>query len=1100
MTIRVAIHHHTRYDYERPITLGPQTLRLRPAPHTRTPIHNWSLHVGPDDHFVNWQQDPFGNHLGRYVFPERTKHLEFTVDLVVDLVAFNPFDFFLEPEAEEYPFTYSKDLKRQLAPYLKKQSYGDRFKKFLNSIDATPDQRTIDFLVECNQKVANSVEYLIRMEPGVQTPGVTLKKGSGSCRDSAWLLVHVLRNFGIAARFVSGYLVQLSQDEKDLDGPSGPEEDFTDLHAWCEAFVPGAGWIGLDATSGLFAAEGHIPVACTPEPGAAAPITGGLEPCKSTFDFEMSVTRVREEPRISKPYTDETWDTIDRAGKALYERPCFDEMKLTVGGEPTFVGIDNPDADEWNTHALGDEKERIGRRMLTRLRDCWSAPGSLLHHGQGKWYPGEQLPRWAYGCYWRTDGEPLWPNQDLFADIENPGNHTVADAEKLLASICERLQLEAAKPMLTFEDPWYYCWRERQLPGNVDPFDSKMSDELERARLEKVFKHRLDNPVGVALPVRWKDDAWETGKWFLRRERCYLMPGDSAIGYRLPLDSLPWNVPEEEVSRDPLDPFAARPDLPTTKTAATTLPEYAPGRWSGPTDDIPRKGPVSGIVRQALCIEPRDGVLRVFLPPIDDLAAFAECIRAIHDSVEEHDLQVLIEGYKPPRDQRLREFQVTPDPGVLEFNVPPVAGWEAQQKQIDELFAAAKQERLRAHKFLVDGRQVGSGGGCHMVFGSTTPADSPFLRNPKFLASMLRYWHNHPSLSYSFSGLFIGPSCQAPRVDEAGVDKIPQLELALRELEAPGEVPAWKVDRVLRHILTDVTGNTHRAEFCIDKLFSPDSSTGRLGLLELRGFEMPAHERMFTAQALLVQSIMARCWEHPYDAPLARWDSGLQDRWMLPWHQERDLADICLDLQQHGLHCQPEWFVPHLYHRFPVIGRLNDGPAELEIRHAAECWPVLGEEQGGGGQVRYVDSSLERVQLVIRGATPGRHKVVVNGYEAPLRPAGENGALLAGVRYRAWWPPSCLHPTIGLHAPLRVDLYDQWAGRAIAGCTYHVSHPGGRSFDTSPINEREAEGRRLQRVQIAGHTPDAYKPKIPHQPDEAPWTLDLRHQASPSIS
>ncbi len=1103
MSIHVALNHVTHYRYDRPVTLGPQIVRLRPAPHSRTRILSYSMSVEPSEHFINWQQDPQANYLARLVFPEKTRELRIEVDLVAEMAVHNPFDFFLEPAAESFPFAYEPDAARDLAPYLVKLPATPKFAAYLATIAREPMQTT-QFLVALNQRLQGDIAYLVRMEHGVQTPEQTLTNASGSCRDSAWLLVQLLRHLGLAARFVSGYLIQLTPDVKALDGPSGTEVDFTDLHAWCEVYLPGAGWIGLDPTSGLLAGEGHIPLACSPEPSAAAPISGEIEECEVQFEHQMKVERVWEAPRVTKPYGEDQWLEIEALGQRIDGDLTAHDVRLTQGGEPTFVSVDDRDGAEWNTAAMGPTKRRLAASLLDRLKAHY-APQGLLHYGQGKWYPGEQLPRWSLNLFWRADGEPLWSDPELFAAAEGNAGATAEQGRTLLDAIARHLGLDSGSVFPAFEDVWYYLWRERRLPANVDPLDARLADPLERARLAKVYEQGLDKVVGHVLPLRKGDDGarWQTGPWFLRDERCYLLPGDSPLGYRLPLDSQPWVADEDypwlhqpDLSQD----FATLPPhLPVAAALAGDGRDAAPRAQERTTETPPKQfESAATITRTALCAEVRQGRLHLFLPPLEALEDFLQLVAAIEAAATELRTPVILEGYGPPRDPRLVQLSVTPDPGVIEVNIQPARNWDQLVEQTTVLYEAAHATRLSTEKFMIDGRHAGTGGGNHFVLGGATPSDSPFLRRPDLLASMIAYWHNHPALSYLFSGLFVGPTSQAPRVDEARNDSVYELEVAfgeMRRLQAAGTLGAqpWQVDRLLRNLLIDVTGNTHRAEFCIDKLYSPDSATGRLGLLELRAFEMPPHARMSLVQQLLMRALVARFWQQPYQPPrLKRWGTELHDRFMLPHFVWADLCDVVAELRDFGYPMKPEWFAPHLEFRFPKLGDFAAGSAHVELRLALEPWNVLGEEGAAGGTVRYVDSSVERLQLRVTGLVDDRHIVTCNGRQVPLQPTGNGGEFVAGVRYRAWASAASLHPSIGVHAPLTFDLVDTWMGRSLGGCQYHVAHPGGRNYDTCPVNAYEAEARRLARFFRLGQTPGTMEIGAEQRNPDFPFTLDLR--------
>jgi uncharacterized protein (DUF2126 family)/transglutaminase-like putative cysteine protease len=1120
MSINVALTHRTSYRYDRPVSLGPQTIRLRPAPHARTPILSYALNIAPRPHFLNWQQDPQGNFLARVVFPERVTQFDVTVDLVADMATVNPFDFFLEPEAETWPFSYDPVLEHELAPFRRADEPGPLLSTLLARI-RREEQGTVSMLMDINALVNHSVSYVVRLEPGVWSPEETLEKGKGSCRDSAWLLVQMLRNLGYAARFVSGYLIQLVADEKPLEGPEGPTADFTDLHAWAEVYLPGAGWVGLDATSGLLAGEGHIPLAATPEPQSAAPISGLMSKAEVSFDFGMSVRRVRETPRVTKPYADTEWEAIKAAGQQVDAQLEAGAVRLTMGGEPTFVSATDQEAEEWNTAALGPTKRKLAGRLLKRLMPVWSR-GGVVQYALGKHYPGEQLPRWALNAFWRADGQPVWRDPALLSDDDHQDSATAQDAAAFAAALAQRLGLDPALLNPAHEDIHYYLWKEKRLPANVLAEDAKLRDPLERARLAKVFGQGLTASVGSVLPLRHSAAGWESGKWFFRDGVLFLLPGDSPIGFRLPLESLPWADPRSIPTEFETDPFAPRGPLPSadsfhrTGTAAAPQDVDRARQVSRPGAPLATEGseffPVlhqpapeveaeaSTLVRTALTVESRDGRLHVFFPPLTKIEHWLDLVAAVEDTAAQAGRRVVLEGYPPPRDPRVLSFSVTPDPGVIEVNVHPALTWDEQVERTEQLYEAARQEGLAAQKFMLDGRHTGTGGGNHVVMGAATPADSPFLRRPDLLKSLLGFWHNHPSLSFLFAGLFIGPTSQHPRIDEARQDVLNDLEIAFQQVRPFEEKAPWVTDRLFRNILADMTGNTHRTEFSIDKMYSPDSSTGRLGLVEYRAFEMPPHPRMAAAQMLLMRAAVAAFWNRPYERRLVRWGTRLHDDFMLPHYAVQDLHDAIAELRSLGAPLQPEWFTPHAEFRFPQVGEVTLAGVGLELRHALEPWHVLGEESTGTGTARYVDSSTERLQVKATGIAPERYTVAVNGRALPMQATGQAGEFVAGVRFKAWAPPSALHPMIGAQVPLVFDLWDSWTGRSLGGFSHHVAHPGGRNYETFPVNANEAEARRRSRFFPFGHTPGAPGGgPMPEPPRvggaELSRTLDLRRFA-----
>ncbi|MDR4501830.1 MAG: transglutaminase family protein [Nitrospirales bacterium] len=1104
MALHIALNHQTHYRYDRLVRMEPHVIRLRPAPHSRTPILSYALNIQPHGYFLNWQQDPHGNYLARVVFPEPVREFHVEVDLVADMVIYNPFDFFLEPDAETLPFVYEPLVKRDLLPYLDVEPPGPRLQAWLHSYKAPADDPTIPYLVDLNKQLQQHIEYVVRMEPGVQTPEETLGLGRGSCRDTGWLLVQIFRHLGIASRFVSGYLIQLVADVKSLDGPSGTDRDFTDLHAWVEAYLPGAGWVGFDPTSGLLAGEGHIPLACTPHPFTAAPISGIIDQCQTEFSHEMSLTRVVESPRVTKPYTEEQWRAIDQFGRQVDQELHAHDVRVTIGGEPTFIAIDYPDSPEWNTEAVGPTKQQTAMTLIKRLRDRF-APDALLHFGQGKWYPGEQLPRWAYSMYWREDGAPLWPNQQVIPEDTPETNASHQDAQQFIRGIAQRIAVGSETIYPVYEDPWHFIGQERKLPEALDPATNNLEDPLARARLAKAFEQGITTPAGYVLPLqRWNardgQRRWMSEPWSTRSQHLFLVPGDSPIGFRLPLPSLPVVAPEDYPYIIPVDPLEPRGPLPDPDPQRQPFVRGQNER--DPHTDQPQRlhGQVAGsgatrVVRAALAVESRNGHLWVFMPPVESVEDYLDLVAAIHDTAAELKQPINLEGYTPPYDPRINVLKVTPDPGVLEINIHPASTWVDMVAITTGIYEEARLCRLGTEKFMLDGRHTGTGGGNHMVVGGKTPADSPFLRRPDLLRSLIAYWQRHPSLSYVFSGLFIGPTSQAPRIDEARHDSLYELQLGFTQVPTPHTdppPPPWLVDRIFRNLLIDVTGNTHRTEICIDKLYSPDGPTGRLGLVEFRAFEMPPHERMSLVQQVLLLALIARFWRVPDSGTLVRWGTQLHDRFMLPHFLEQDLRDVIQDMQQAGYDIREEWFAPHLEFRFPLYGAISYQSLVMEVRQALEPWHVMGEEGAVGGTVRYVDSSVERLQIKLSGLTDTRYMVACNGQRVPLTPTGRQGEAVGGVRYRAWQPSKSLHPNITVDAPLTFDIYDRWTRRAVAGCTYYVAHQGGRNFEQFPINAYEAESRRLARFTPFGHTAGPYVEPNDISHPEFPCTLDLR--------
>lgn len=1076
MSLKVVISHKTHYKYDRKISLSPHIIRLRPAPHSRTPIEAYSLKIKPENHFLNWQQDPFGNYLARLVFPEKTDEFCIDVEIIADMITINPFDFFVEDSAKNYPFEYKKDLKKELKPYLKIEEKNKILKDFINSIDKK-EKPIIDFLVEVNQKINQHLNYTVRLEPGVQTCKTTLEKKLGSCRDFAWLFVQVLRHLGLASRFVSGYLVQLTADVKSLDGPSGPEADFTDLHAWTEVYVPGAGWIGLDSTSGLFAGEGHIPLACTPHYNSAHAIEGFSDKCETEFDYENKVTRIFESPRVTKPYKEEQWDAIYNLGFKVDEDLVKNDVRLTMGGEPTFVSIDDMESAQWNSEADGEHKRELANNLARRLLET-NTNGGLLHHAQGKWYPGEPLPRWQTTIFWRKDDKPIWKNPDLLADMNKSYSYTTADAKEFISTLSLILGISDENVIPAFEDPIYYIMKEAELPIDIDPLKYDLKDPLERKTIAQKLTQGLNSEVGYVLPINFGTTKWITSKWEFRRGHLFLSAGNSPIGFRLPLESLIVK-PQVELEQD------FQPDLFASYPALGDYISAVEKRAKKMSKKTTLKNEYTAFVRTALSIEIRDNKLCIFLPPIEKTEVFLDLIASIEETATRLNMAVIIEGYEPPYDLRTDRIKVTPDPGVIEVNIQPTSSWKELSDNILSLYEDARVCRLGTEKFMIDGRHTGTGGGNHVTIGAMEPSDSPLLRNPNLLRSLITFWQHHPGLSYLFSGAFIGPTSQAPRVDEGRVENLYELEIAFSQIPESGDVPYWLTDRLFRHMLTDITGNTHRSEFCIDKLYSPDSASGRLGILELRAFDMPPHSQMALLQMLLVRALVSCFWKRPYKHNLIRWGTRLHDKFLLEHYVREDLKSVVEYLNDEGYEFKLDWFDPFFEFRFPLYGMTTIEGMHVEIRAAIEPWNVLGEESGSQGTARYVDSSLERLQIKIQDFNEERYVISCNGVQVPLSKTNVEGEYVSGVRYKAWQPWSALHPTIKVDTPLTFDIIDKWNTRSIGGFNYFVSHPGGRSYDTFPVNSYEAESRRINRYWDFNHSQGEVTPIEPKITGEA---------------
>ncbi len=1112
MAIQVAIRHNTYYKYDRLVSASPHIIRLKPAPHSRSKILSYSMKIAPEEHFINWQQDAFGNYLARIVFHNKIQEIKVEVEVVAEMTVINPFDFFVEDYAEKFPFEYKYLEKKELSPYFEIAEDGPLLKDWIRKLDGFKGEKIVDFLVHANQLLYNDIEYTIRLETGIYTCEQTLDKKKGSCRDSAWVLVQVLRHMGIAARFVSGYLVQLKSDQKSVDGPSGPEEDFTDLHAWCEVYIPGAGWVGLDPTSGLLAGEGHIPLCCTPDPSSASPITGAVDKCEVQFSYLNEVIRIHEDPRVTKPYSAQQWNDIMELGFHVDKVLDEGDVRLTMGGEPTFVSMDDMESAQWNTAADGQEKKELAHQLIHVIGDKLTFD-PLYHYGQGKWYPGEPTPRWQMAMYWRKDGISMWKNKCLLADFYKPYDYDVSVADSFMKTLTLKLGVDKDLVIPAFEDVFYYLWEERRLPLNIDPLNIDLKDTLERRTMMEHLDRGLNDPVAFVLPLDWaySKNGWISCHWKFRGNQMFLIPGNSQAGYRLPLESLPYmseTKRPKSYDRSPLEKqqklsdyhevviqriheepdYTIPEDLLHPKTykekeeeeeKENNLLKFMP--FSQQKEEVNDFEPVYEMftIKKALVAEIRDGRLHLFLPPVDLIEQYLDLLASIELTAEELKVPVVIEGYSPPYDHRIEKLVVAPDPGVIEVNVHPSKNWKDLVDNYDVIFDSARICRLGAEKFMLDGKHTGTGGGNHITLGGSTPADSPLLRRPDLLRSLITFWQHHPGLSYLFSTAFVGPTSQAPRVDEGRLEMLYELEIAFDQIPDKGKTdfPFYMTDRLLRNLLIDLTGNTHRAEFCIDKLYSPDSQSGRLGILELRAFDMPPNKQMCIVQLLLLRILVAWFWENPYKGKLIRWGTALHDKYLTHHFVREDLIDVVEQLNDAGYHFDIQWLEPFFEFRFPHIGAVKYKGLELTFRTGIEPWNVLGEEMSSTGTARFVDSSVERLEIKVRGMQDDRYTVLCNQMRIPLVKTSISGEYVASIRYRAWQPPSALHPNLGVDTPLVFDVFDTWTGKAVAGCNYHVYHPGGLAYETFPLNSFEAEARRVTRFYNENHTQGVYTPK-----------------------
>lgn len=741
------------------------------------------------------------------------------------------------------------------------------------------------------------------------------------------------------------------------------------------------------------------------------------------------------------------WNAILELGKKVEAVLQQKKVGLRMGGEPTFVSLDHLYLPEWQIAALGEHKRQVADFMVEKVSDGFVPKGFLLQHGSGKLYPGEPYPRWALSFYWRTDGIALWTSPDLQgqtqSNLESP--HLAKDFMAALAGCLE-------------------------LPADL---------------VIPAHEEESDSPAGYVLPLLATQGAeswhWASCVWQSRKEGQYgtlpvtLFPGRSPVGLRLPLQDIDWSDSLAVEFATPLNAERVPP-----KTSAQVLSDNK--------------------ILVAIAAEVRDGLLCVFLPPIISTCSFADLVGAIDQTAQQLNFPVHLEGYGPPMNAGIDAFAITPDPGVIEVNVNPVDTWDALVTQTFELDRLAAQAGLSSYKYTPDGRMLGTGGGAHITIGGSSPHESPLLRRPEMLRSIIAYWQHHPSLSYLFAGQFVGPTSQAPRVDEAHPEELYELELAFGVVDRFPSVPPVLIDYLFRPLLTDLSGNTHRAALCIDKLYPADKPGMQLGLLEFRAFEMPHHPQLRLLQLLLVRAIVAWFWDASYAQPPIRFETALQDRYFLPHFLQRDWQEIMEDLAGAGFHFDAEWFAPFFETRFPVYGQVCI-PTELghsltlELRHALELWPVLPEELTQSGTGRPVDDSLDRIQVMLssdQDVSLEQYRVLCQGHTVPLQVVDSQNAQVAGVRFRARRNRGIDHEAIAPQPVLTFDVVDTQTGHSLGGCTYHVNRPDGSKYTERPRNSQEAAARLQER--FVPHRPQPTPTKIPPAQvhSKYPLTLDLR--------
>ncbi|MCG6967495.1 MAG: transglutaminase family protein [Chromatiaceae bacterium] len=1025
MTVRIALRHRIEQRFSRPVNLSTHWLRLRPAPLTNQRITAYSLGIDAEPHFINWVRDPFENNLARLDLPEPVSRLGFDIELLAELEPVNPFDFLVEPLAANFPFAYPAQLRKELAPYLALPLRGPRFAAWVETLDTEPAY-ILAFLSRVNQQIHESFAFAPPGQPGRVDPEAVLAAGAGWAWQVAWLGTLGLRALGLAARFVSGYRLSL-----DGDGSAA-------AHAWTEVYLPGAGWVGLDPARGLFTDECYLPLAAAPDPLRAVPVVGYREACEEQFNERVEVRQLLVEPE-QWPFSSAEREHLDALGRKIDLDLQAAGVALNVQPGLAFVAATESDLDEWKIAALGPAKRRVAEQLMLRLRERL-APGGVLQVEQGEQFAGDPLPRWRLGCWARTDGAPVCRSGARIGWAQGGAALTPADARAFGERLAHALGIEPTRLAPAYEDGLYRRWLD-PAPSDLIPDAAEISDPERRRALAERLSRESAQLRGYVLPLRWDAAAgrWASGTWPLRRGAIYLLPGDSPMGYRLPLEGLPLAVQRR------IDPercqFEDRALLPEVHgEVSARLSRVAP--LATPLAKADQASAGEG-PRTAVCAEIRDGSLHCFLPPLTHLEHYLELVAAVELAAESLDTTVVLEGYGPPEDHRLRRIVIEPDAGALRVRLPEAGSSPELQSMLRAAFDEAAACGLHSERVMPDGSRFPPGVGAPLALAGQRPVHSPFLRRPEILRSLIAYWQRHPCLSYLFAGRGIGASGLAPRVDEGRDEALYELAIALERLPA-GEIgEPWLADRVLRHLLTDPAGDMRRAEIRVDELYHPVRASRRLGRITLGSFEMASAAELQILQVQLVRALVARFAQLPERPELRPWGTALQDSLLLPRVLWDDFCVVLGELDEAGYPFQAAWFTTLVEQRFPRIGRVQFDDIALELRQAHEPWPVLAEEVSAGGVARFIDSALDRVQVTASGLTPGRYILECNAETVPLQPTGAVGEYVAGVRYKASNPPATLHPSAPPVDALVFDLIDTWSGRVLGGFTYHPARPRG---------------------------------------------------------